>query len=346
MKKTLLRNPSGLGGLPAQAADHVQSQMSTHARRTHEVELTGGIRRTREFERKKLAEFSVNVGTKCGHDCYYCSAGALLRMHPSFKEAGESPFDFGYSIVDLGIAERVALDARRMGSRGLIQLCTFTDAWAPEAQAHDLGRRCLQAILQEPGWSVRILTKNAGVRRDFDLVDDHRDRVLVGLSLTGTPAKQGELAAIERNASPIRERMAALEEARRHGLRTYGMLCPLLPAIADDEASISELVQFCLACGAEEIFTEPVNPRGPGLRLVQEALDVAGFTTAAQAVGNVRNHRAWSAYCAALVSTVQWVMERAGAIEKLRLLLDPSHLEEDARRQIRKDERGVVWLGK
>jgi hypothetical protein len=39
-------------------------------------------------------------------------------------------------------------------------------------------------------------------------------------------------------------------------------------------------------------------------------------------------------------------MERAGAIEKLRLLLDPSHLEEDARRQIRKDERGVVWLGK
>jgi len=222
----------------------------------------------------------------------------------------------------------------------------FTDAWAPEAQAHDLGRRCLQAILQEPGWSVRILTKNASVRRDFDLVEDHPDRVLVGLSLTGTPAKQGELAAIERNASPIRERMAALEEARRRGLRTYGMLCPLLPAIADDEASISELVQFCLARGAEEIFTEPVNPRGPGLRLVQEALDVAGFTTAAQAVGNVRNHRAWSTYCTTLVNTVQQVMDRAGAIEKLRFLLYRSNLQENDLRRIREHDLGIQWLGK
>ena len=47
-----------------------------------------------------------------------------------------------------------------------------------------------------------------------------------------------------------------------------------------------------------------------------------------------------------VVSTVQGVMERAGAIEKLRFLLYSSNLEEDARRQIRKDERGVIWLGK
>ncbi len=226
---------------------------------------------------------------------------------------------------------------------------SFARLWTlgrPRLSLYDLGRRCLQAILQEPGWSVRILTKNASVRRDFEVVENYRERVLVGLSLTGTPAKERELAAIERNASPMGDRMAALKEAHRRGLRTYGVLCPLLPGIADDEASVTELVQFCLARGAEEIFTEPVNPRGPGLRLVQEALGVENFTAAAQAVGNVRNHRAWSAYCATVVSTVQGVMERAGAIEKLRFLLYSSNLEEDARRQIRKDERGVIWLGK
>ena len=74
----------------------------------HTVKLTGGIRRTREFEKKRLAQFSVNVGTKCGHDCLYCSTGALMRMHPSFKAAGESPFGFGYAIVDPDIPERVA----------------------------------------------------------------------------------------------------------------------------------------------------------------------------------------------------------------------------------------------
>jgi len=39
-------------------------------------------------------------------------------------------------------------------------------------------------------------------------------------------------------------------------------------------------------------------------------------------------------------------MARAGAIEKLCFLLYPSNLDQDARRQIRKDRRGVIWLGK
>jgi DNA repair photolyase len=316
------------------------------AMNAHTFELIAGIRRTREFEKKKLAQFSVNVGIKCGHDCLYCSTGALMRMHPSFKAACESPFGFGYSIVDRGIPERVARDARRMRSRGVVQICTIVDAWAPEAQAYDLGRRCLQAILSEPGWTVRILTKNAAVRRDFDLVEKFRDRVLVGLSLTGTVNKEAQLATIERNASRLPERMAVLQEAHRRGLRTYGMLCPLLPGISDDETSITELVQFCLACGTEEIFAEPVNARGPGLRLVQEALDAAGFATAAESVGNVRKRSGWSAYCTTLVNTVQQAMERASAMDKLRFLLYTSNLEDNDLLRIRQHDVGIQWLGK
>ena len=74
--------------------------------------------------------------------------------------------------------------------RGLVQICTTVDAWSPEAQQHHLGRRCLEAILAEPGWTVRILTKNAAVSEDFDLIKKHRDRVLVGLSLTATPDRE------------------------------------------------------------------------------------------------------------------------------------------------------------
>ena len=53
-----------------------------------------------------------------------------------------------------------------------------------------------------------------------------------------------------------------------------------------------ELVQFCLACGAEEIFAEPVNARGPGLRLVEQSLRRAGFAQEAEAVGHVRKRAA------------------------------------------------------
>ena len=165
--------------------------------RVHQYPLRDGIRPTPEFAKKKLAQFSVNVGVKCGHGCTYCSSGALLRCHAGFRQAGESPFKHGYCIVDPDIPEKVAQDAARRRNRGMVQLCTTVDAWCPGAQQFNVGRRCLEAILNQPGWTVRILTKNAAVTRDFDLIQKHRDRVLVGLSLTGPVARESVLSVVE-----------------------------------------------------------------------------------------------------------------------------------------------------
>jgi DNA repair photolyase len=102
--------------------------------RVHHYRLKTGITRTPEFEKKGLATHAVNVGTKCGHGCLYCSTGAVLRTHRSFRDCAENPFKFGYAIVDPTTPERVAKDAQRIQKRGLVQLCTLTDAWAPEAR--------------------------------------------------------------------------------------------------------------------------------------------------------------------------------------------------------------------
>jgi len=170
----------------------------------HHYQLKTGISPTPEFEKKKLASYAVNVGTKCGHGCLYCSTGAVLRMHESFHACGENPFGFGYAIVDPSTPERVAKDAERIQRRGLVQLCTLTDAWASEAQEHQLGRRCLEAVLSQPGWTVRVLTKNMSVRDDFDLIEKYRDRVLVGLSMTAPFEKSNVIQILEPNASSIR----------------------------------------------------------------------------------------------------------------------------------------------
>lgn len=257
--------------------------------RIHITALKAGIARTAEFEKKGLAEYAVNVGTKCGHSCTYCSSGAMLRMHPSFKDTGENPFATGYAIVDPTTPARVARDAAKLRQRGLIQLCTTVDAWSPEAQQYGLGRECLEAILSQPGWKVRVLTKNAAVMNDFDLIEKYRDRVLVGLSLTAPPSKAAIVAAVEPQASPITERMAALREASRRGLRTYGMLCPLLPGISDGRDEVDDLVDFVLACGAEEVFVEPVNGRGPALGATEQVLREAGHVSEADALAAIRH---------------------------------------------------------
>lgn len=316
--------------------------------RIHLTTLKTGISRTPEFAKKGLAEYAVNVGTKCGHDCAYCSTGAMLRMHPSFKEAGEDPFGLGYAIVDPDTPERVARDAGRIkpDRRGMVQVCTTGDAWSPEAQEYGLGRKCLEAILSQDGWSVRILTKNAAVVKDFDIVEKHRDRVLVGLSLTAPMAQGAIVAAVEPYASPIKERMAALEEAQKRGLRTFGMLCPLLPGIADSPAEVDQLVGFVLDCGAEEVFVEPINPRGTGLGLTEQALRSAGYAAAADQVARVRQGTEWSAYTRRLLANVQASLRSRRSLSKLRFLLYPSRLTPEDKRWVREHASGVRWLGK
>jgi hypothetical protein len=152
--------------------------------------------------------------------------------------------------------------------------------------------------------------------------------------------------AMYRHASPVSERIAALQEAHRLGLWIYGMLCPLLPGIADDRATVRELLELCCRCEAEEVFVEPVNARGSGLRLMEEAFRGAGFAAEATAVGLVRNRRAWSAYCTNLLRTVQQEMEHLGISEKLRFLLYPTNLEPSDLASVHRNDHGVRWLGK
>lgn len=314
--------------------------------KTYQTTLKSGITRTKEFEKKGLAQFSTNVGTRCGHQCLYCSTPSLLRMHSSFKQAGENPFTDGYAIVDPQTPGRVAIDARKIHHRGMVQLCTTVDAWAPEAKELDLGRKCMEAILSELGWTVRILTKNAAVLEDFDLIEEYKDRVLVGMSITSTPDKNNVISVIEPYASSIQERMVVLREAHARGFRTYAMFCPLLPGIVDSPEKIDRLIQFATEIGAEEIFAEPVNARGPGLRPTQEALQKAGLEKEATAVGNIRNGKNWSRYTANLISNIQQSIRKFHDINKLRILLYPSKLTSEDLQQIKKDGQGVIWLDK
>lgn len=314
--------------------------------RVHSEQMKSGIARSPEFARKRLAGFGINCAIKCDHDCAYCSTGAVLRMHPLFRKCGENPFGFGYAIIDPSTPDRIARDAARIGQRGMIQMCTLSDAWSPVAQRYHLGRRCLEAILSQPGWTVRILTKNAAVANDFDLIAKHRDRVLVGLSLTATPDRTDIIQAIEPNASPIPDRIAALRAAHNLGLRVYGMLCPLLPGLGDSPPAVRELVRTVLACGAEEVFAEPVNARGPALRLTQEALAAHGYAAQARAIERIRTRAAWSCYVVDLVRALQATMRDLSDIGRLRLLLYPTSLLPEHVAMIRADDAGVVWLGK
>jgi DNA repair photolyase len=138
--------------------------------------------------------------------------------------------------------------------------------------------------------------------------------------------------------------MAALATASLAGLRTYAMFCPLLPGIADSPEQIDRLVKFAADCPVEEVFVEPVNTRGSGLRLCQEALELHGYQNEANAIARVRHQDGWSDYVLQLIHNVQQSMRKHLDISKLRFLLYPSRLLPEHIEQIRTDDAGVIWL--
>ena len=99
------------------------------------------------------------------------------------------------------------------------------------------------------------------------------------------------------------------------GLRTYGMLCPLLPGVADAPEQIDDLVRFVKGCGAEEVFSEAVNARGNSLTLTERVLRENGFPAEAEAISAIRKRKAWSSYAVNLVRKIQAAMRRHMATE-------------------------------
>lgn len=307
-----------------------------------------GITETPDFQKKGLCSHALNVGLICGHQCTYCSTHSLLRkMVEPFKAIGQTCHARGYAIVDPDTAGRIAKDIPALTSDDVIQVCTLDDAWSPEARKYNLGRKCLEVLLERTPAQVRVLTKNAEVAADFDLMKKYPGRVIVGLSTGIPPSRQDAADVLEPNASPIQDRLKALMTARRMGLRTFGMLCPCPPGIAVSEAALGELFDAVLACGVEDIWLEPINARGKGLGDSADALRTAGMGTEADAVRAIAKKAAWATYATDLIKAAIAIAKSRKVLKKLHVLLYPTkYMLAEQRAELKALGSPIIWLEK
>ena len=181
-----------------------------------EFQRSVGVTKSEEFNKKQLATHAINGGLICGHGCAYCSTPSLLRTNSLFRNMGISSFQYfkqGNSIVDPWTAIRVGRQISKLCPEDMVMISTITDCWSPEAQKYNLGRKILEQILVNSKCKVRILTKNAAVQNDFDIIKQFGDRIRIGLSITSPTSKENIIKLLEPNASLISERMDALKKA-------------------------------------------------------------------------------------------------------------------------------------
>ena len=111
--------------------------------------------------------------------------------------------------------------------RGRVWVSGICDPYQPLEAKYELTRRCLE-ILKQHNWPVTIQTRSPLALRDLDIIREAKD-FEVGYTVTTADDETRKL--FESNAPPISDRIRALDEFHRAGVRTYAMIAPILPGV-------------------------------------------------------------------------------------------------------------------
>jgi DNA repair photolyase len=127
---------------------------------------------------------------------------------------------------------------------------TATDPYQPAERRFRLTRGVLEALAEQRGLRVTIITKSPLVTRDLDLLTriDAHSRLSVHVSLITVDR---ELARrLEPRAPTPEARLRAIARLRAHGVEVGVNAMPVLPGITDAPAQIDALVRAVAAADA------------------------------------------------------------------------------------------------
>jgi DNA repair photolyase len=166
----------------------------------------------------KVYNYVINPYVGCQHGCHYCYARFIKRFSGHAEPWGKF-VDIKTNAADL---LKVEINRKKSGTVWVSGLC---DPYQPLEASYKLTRKCLE-ILADNNWPVVIQTRSSLVLRDLDILKGAKD---FEAGLTITTADDDIRRLFEPDASPIKERLNALEELHRSGVRTYAMIAPILP---------------------------------------------------------------------------------------------------------------------
>ena len=181
------------------------------------------------LNKSKIYDYCVNCYTGCQHKCAYCYASLFMRRYSGHEEPWGEFVDVKVNAPE--ILQKQALRAKK----GVVWLSSVCDAYQPLEAEYKLTRRCLE-ILAEAEFPVAVQSKSVLLLRDIDIFKRFKD-IEVGFSIATDDDQVGRL--FEPGASLISERLAALSELKKAGVRTFVFAGPILPG--NPEALVAAL---------------------------------------------------------------------------------------------------------
>jgi len=176
-------------------------------------------------------EYSMNPYQGCEHGCAYCFA------RPTHEFWGYSAgIDFERKImVKKNAPELLEKFFQKRGYQPApILLSGNTDCYQPAERQFEITRKLLQVCL-DYRHPVSILTKNAMVLRDLDILKPMAEKNLVSVSLSIPTINEDLRRKMEPRTSSTNNKLKAIEILANHSIPVHVMVAPVIPGLNSDE---------------------------------------------------------------------------------------------------------------
>ncbi|MCB9245605.1 MAG: PA0069 family radical SAM protein [Flavobacteriales bacterium] len=201
--------------------------------------------------------WGMNPYQGCEHGCIYCYA-RTTHEYWGFN-AG---LDFEKQILIKKQAPELL--RQKLGSKSwkgeTIMLSGNTDCYQPAERKLKITRDLIRVCLDFKQ-SLAIITKNALITRDVDLLRDMARQDLVGVSLSITSSDEHVRRVLEPRTSSYTAKLKAIETLRQAGIPVSVMMAPVIPGLTDRE--ILKIAKDVSQAGALNLYYTLVRLNGP-----------------------------------------------------------------------------------
>ena len=200
--------------------------------------------------------YSMNPYQGCEHGCIYCYA------RNSHEYWGYSAgLDFERKILYKSNAAELL--EKKLRSRSWIperiMLSGNTDCYQPLEKKLEITRSMLKVLLKLKH-PVGIITKNALILRDLDILKEMSELNLVSVSISITSLSEKTRRTLEPRTASIKRRLETVQKLSDNGIPVNVMMAPIIPGINNHE--ILPMVKKVSELGATSVGYTVVRLNG------------------------------------------------------------------------------------
>ena len=175
--------------------------------------------------------YSINPYRGCSHGCSYCYA---RPTHEYFGLSGGLDFETKIFVKEDAPALLREFLARPKWEPEPITMSGVTDPYQPAERAFKITRGCLEVML-EARQPVGLITKNALILRDLDLLREMAARRLVHAAVSITTLDTQLARELEPRTSTPAARLRTVRALAEAGVPVRVMVAPIIPGLNESE---------------------------------------------------------------------------------------------------------------